>query len=253
MGVLRQDYLPNRLLTEIQSTHVDQVISVQARQSVRETDWLLEQASNNDWIRGVVGWLPIAQSSLDSELQRLRSYAKLKGLRHVVQDEPDPEFLDSKPFNAGISKLKDYGLVYDILIFARQLPMAIRFVDRHPTQTFVVDHIAKPVVASSQFDHEWKTQFRELAKRENVYCKFSALVTEVRDPEWTVEMLRPYWDVALAAFGPARLMFGSDWPVCLLRSTYADWVAAVSMLTSRLSDDEQAAFWGKTASKAYGL
>jgi L-fuconolactonase len=131
--------------------------------------------------------------------------------------------------------------------------MAIRFVDRHPDQRFVLDHIAKPVIESEGIDKQWEKDFRELAKRPHVACKFSALVTEVRDPNWTVQMLRPYWDVALDAFGPDRLMFGSDWPVCLLRATYADWVATVSMFAAELNRDEEAKFWGGNANRAYKL
>ena len=253
MQVLRRDFVPKDLRTEIDSTHIDYVVSVQARQEVVETRYLLDFANSNPFIRGVVGWVPLAHSSVAKVLESFQSEGKLKGVRHVVQDEPDETFLDRDDFNAGMRILRSFGLVYDLLIFGKQLPMAIRFVDRHASQRMVLDHIAKPVIKSGGIDKQWEKDFRELAKRPNIDCKFSALVTEVRDPEWTVELLRPYWDVALEAFGPDRLMFGSDWPVCLLRSTYADWVAAVSMLAEGLSETERGKFWGGNANRAYNL
>jgi len=253
MQVLRRDFAPKNLLAETQATHIDYVVSVQARQEIQETRFLLDYAKNNSWIKGVVGWVPLAQNSIAKVLDSFQDQSLLKGVRHVVQDEPDEKFLDRDDFNAGIKLLRSFKLVYDILIFGKQLPMAIRFVDRHPNQPFVLDHIAKPVIAASGIDRQWEKDFRELAKRPNVDCKFSALVTEVRDPTWTVELLRPYWDVALEAFGPDRLMFGSDWPVCLLRSSYADWVAAVSVLAKDLSPQQQANFWGGNANRAYNL
>jgi L-fuconolactonase len=229
------------------------VISVQARQSLAETEFLLQHAKAHPWIRGVVGWVPLADPTVGSILERWEQQPLLKSVRHVVQDEPDDRFLDHEAFNAGIRALRQFDLAYDILIFGRQLPMTLRFVDRHPEQRFVLDHIAKPVIATAKWDSEWEKGFRELAKRPNVMCKFSALVTEVRDPAWDIALLSPYWDVALDAFGPDRLMFGSDWPVCILRSSYADWVAAVSVYASELSPDEQAKFWGGNAARAYKL
>ncbi len=253
MRVLQRDYLPTDLKREIDATHVDAVISVQARQMLKETKFLLEHAKDNPWILGVVGWVPLADKNIASILEPLSHEKKLKGVRHVVQDEPDDRFLDNEDFNNGIRALRKFDLAYDILIFGRQLPMTLRFVDRHPEQRFILDHIAKPIIEAAKWDRDWETGFRELARRPNVTCKFSALVTEVRDPEWNLELLRPYWKVALDAFGADRLMFGSDWPVCLLRSSYADWVATASVFASELSESEQAKFWGGNATRAYKL
>ena len=253
MQVLRRDFAPKDLLEQTESTHIDYVVSVQARQEIQETRFLLDYAQKNSWIRGVVGWVPLAQPAIAKVLDSFQGETLLKGVRHVVQDEPDEKFLDREDFNAGIRLLRSFKLVYDLLVFGKQLPMTIRFVDRHPNQPFVLDHIAKPVIEANHFDKQWEKDFRELAKRPNVDCKFSALVTEVRDPEWTIELLKPYWDVALDAFGPDRLMFGSDWPVCLLRSSYADWVAAVSVLVKDLPPQQQANFWGGNANRAYHL
>lgn len=253
MSVLQRDFGPADLLAEIEAMGIDGVISVQARQSLEETQWLLEIAAQHPYIRGVVGWLPLANSDVRQEMERLSHDPLLKSVRHVVQDEVDDAFILGQDFNRGVALLKDFDLVYDILIFAKQLANTIRFVDQHPAQQFVLDHIAKPTIAAGEFDAHWAIHFRELAKRPNVTCKFSALVTEVRDREWTIAALQPYWDVALEAFSPARLMFGSDWPVCLLRSQYSAWVSAVEQLASQLSTSEQSDFWGGTACRAYDL
>jgi len=186
-------------------------------------------------------------------LGEFAAHPKLVGVRHVVHDEPDDDFILRENFNAGIRQLSKYGLVYDILIFARHLPQTLTFVDRHPGQPFVVDHIAKPVIRGSAFDASWDRQLRDLARRENVSCKLSGMVTEVRDAEWNADLLRPYYETVLEAFGPRRVMFGSDWPVCLLRASYAAWVAAVTELASALSAHEQAAFWGGNAARIYHL
>ena len=253
MSVLRKDFLPQLLLAETQSTHVDGVISVQARQSSEETSWLLSMAAANDWIMGVIGWLPLASASIRETMSRFRNEKKLCGLRHVVQDEQDNSFLDRTDFNKGIQAIKAFGWTYDLLIYARQLPFAIPFVDRHPEQLFVLDHIAKPTIQSGTHDGDWDRNLRELAKRPNVYCKFSGVVTEVRDTSWSVPTIQAYWDTAIDAFGADRLMFGTDWPVCLLKATYADWVAAVSVLASKLTENEQSKFWSRNAMRAYRL
>ena len=253
MSGLRKDFLPQLLLAETQSTHIDGVISVQARQSEEETIWLLSLASNHDWIMGVVGWLPLASTTIRETMSRFRDEKKLCGLRHVVQDEQDDGFLARADFNEGIRAIKAFGWTYDLLLFARQLPFAIPFVDRHPEQLFVLDHIAKPTIRSGTRDADWDRNLRELAKRPNVYCKFSGVVTEVLDPSWSIPQIQPYWDTAIEAFGAGRLMFGIDWPVCLMKASYADWVAAASVLTSKLSESEQAQFWSQNAMRAYRL
>lgn len=253
MDCLRKSFLPEDLRKQIQAASIDQVISVQARQSLAETRWLLKLAEQHDFIAGVVGWVPLGEAAVVAELEQLASAGKLKGVRHVVQDEPDPEFILGEQFNRGVASLLDFELIYDILIFGRQLGPTIRFVDRHPRQTFVLDHIAKPTIRTGNLDEQWSRDIRELAKRPNVWCKFSGVVTEVREPDWSLATLEPYWQVALEAFGPQRLMFGSDWPVCLLKTSYLDWISTVKHLTSQLSSYEQQAFWGGNAQTAYRL
>ncbi|MCA9128520.1 MAG: amidohydrolase family protein [Planctomycetales bacterium] len=253
MAVLRSDYGPRQLQAEINATGINSVVSVQARQSIEETDWLLEIATDHEFVAGVVGWLPLADDSLRSELERLVASPKLKALRHVVQDEPDDQFILGREFNLGVGLLKQFDLVYDILIFAKHLSNTVRFVDQHPEQQFVLDHIAKPTITAESFDDQWAADLRELAKRENVACKFSGVVTEVRQGHWSIETIRPYWVVALESFGPRRLMFGSDWPVCLLQTDYVRWVHTVQQLASELSTTEQDQFWRGTALATYKL
>lgn len=252
MRVIRRDFLPTDLAATLKAERVDGVVSVQARQTVEETRWLLSLAKENAFIKGVVGWVPLAEKSVGNLLDELKAAPQLKGVRHVVQGEPDPKFLEGTAFNAGLREVTARGLVYDILIFARQLPAAIAFVDRHPNQIFVLDHIAKPVVQSLP-DPTWARNMRELARRENVYCKFSGVVTEVPGWRWTPELLRPYFDVVAEAFGPARLMFGSDWPVCLVASEYARWIDFVEKCAAPLSSGERARLLGGTATEAYKL
>ena len=253
MGVLRQDFLAPQLREIASDNHIDGFVTVQARQTIQESRDLLAISEAEPLIRGVVGWAPLASPEIGGVLDGLCESPSLKGIRHVVQDEPDDEFLLGKAFNTGVAMLKDHGLVYDVLIYARHLPVAHQFVQLHPDQSFVLDHIAKPTVRSSGFNQQWERGVRQLAEVETVTCKFSGVATEVRDASWSIETVRPYWDLALEAFTPKRLMFGSDWPVCLLRTEYKRWLDVVRQLAGELSDDEQADIFAGTASRIYDL
>jgi len=252
MAAIRRDFLPADLRREISQARVDGVVAVQARQTVEETEWLLQLANENGFIRGVVGWVRLRDPDVGKVLKKLAVNPKLRGVRHVVQTEPDDRFILGSDFNRGIKLLKQFGLTYDILIYERQLPPAIEFVDRHPDQVFVLDHIAKPRIRDNLLE-PWRKNIRELARRENVYCKFAGLVTEAHYEQWTEDQLKPYVDTVLEAFGPRRLMFGSDWPVCLVACSYTRWHEIVTRFVSRLSANDQAWIFGKTAIKAYGL
>jgi len=252
MAPIARDFLPQDLQQVLTSSGMQGSIAVQARQSLEETQSLLNFAQGFSFIRGVVGWAPIASPELPQVLERFRHFQKLKGFRHVVQDEPDDTFLLRSDFNAGIALFKHYGFVYDILIFERQLPAAISFVDRHPTQVFVLDHIAKPRIRDRVLE-PWRTNIRELARRENVYCKLSGMVTEAHCTQWSLPDLSPYFEAVLDAFGPKRLMAGSDWPVCLLAATYQTWFSTLRELISRLSPAEQEMILGGVATKVYSL
>jgi len=252
MAVLKRDYLPGDLRQATAAAGVDGVVSVQARQTIEETEWLLDLADRHEFIRGVVGWVPLASERVREDLERLAERPKLRAVRHVLQDEPDDNYVLRDDFNRGIRQLKDFGLRYDILVFERHLPQTIRFVDRHPEQIFVLDHLAKPRIRDHVIS-PWRENLRELARRPNVWCKLSGLVTEADHQSWTEKQLRPYMDVALDAFGPTRLMFGSDWPVCLLACGYQRWYQIVREFASRLSPDEHDCLFGKTAVDAYDL
>jgi len=252
MGVLKRDFLPPDLEKELHRAEIDGAIAVQARQTVDETAWLLNLADQSAFIRGVVGWAPFASKNFPADLDHFRSCPKVKGLRHVIQDEVDDNFILNPAFNRGIARLKETGLIYDILIFERHLLAAIRFVDRHPQQTFVLDHVAKPSIRSRVMD-PWRSNIRELARRDNIYCKISGMVTEADWLAWTAEDLRPYFEVVLEAFGPQRLMAGSDWPVCLLATSYTRWFEVLNIFLKDLSATEREQILGGTACGVYNL
>ena len=252
MKAIQRDFMPEELQEEIATAGVDGVVSVQARQSLAETEWLLRLAAKYDFIKGVVGWVELVSPKVGAELERFAANRKLKSVRHVVQAEPDEKFILRGDFNRGIRELKKLSLVYDILIFERQLPQAIQFVDAHPSQVFVLDHLAKPRIKDGLFE-PWNKNLRELAKRPNIYCKVSGLVTEADYATWTDAQLQPYLNAALEAFGPRRLMFGSDWPVCLVTCGYARWHQLVTSWVAGLSPDERARVLGGTAAEAYKL
>ena len=212
MKSLRRDFEVPDLERVTRESGVQGTVAVQARQTIEETEWLLDIAEHHPFILGVVGWVPLDKEDAAPLLERFAQHPRLKAVRHVLHDEPDDFYMLRADFNRGVSMLRSYGLAYDILIFERHLPQTLQFVDRHPEQVFVVDHIAKPRIRDGLFS-PWREQMEELAKRENVYCKVSGMVTEADWKTWTATNLRPYFDVVLSAFGPGRLMFGSDWPV----------------------------------------
>ena len=252
MELLQRDYLPQNLKDEIDKVGVEGVVSVQADQSIKETEQLLGYADSHDFILGVVGWLPLSDQGVENLMERYSSNPLLKGIRHVVQDEPDDRFILDEAFNRGVEKLRKYNLVYDILIYERQLGSTIEFVDRHKGQVFVLDHVAKPRIQDKVME-PWKTQMKELAKRENVFCKLSGMATEANWQNWQPEDLHPYMEVALDAFGAKRLMFGSDWPVARLAVEYHSWIDLCRMFVSSLTLDEQGLIGGEVAREVYDL
>lgn len=252
MAVIQRDFLPEHLLAEMAAAGVDGAISVQARQSLAETAWLLDLAQRCERLRGVVGWVPLCEPTVEGVLERLAVSPALRGVRHVVQGEPDDEFILRPDFNRGIAALRRFDLAYDILILERHLPATLRFVDRHPQQRFIVDHIAKPRVRDGLLE-PWASRLRELARRPHVCCKLSGVVTEADPRAWTVEQVRPYLQTVLEAFGPERVLFGSDWPVCLVACPYGRWLDIVRAALADFTAAEQAAILGGNASRAYRL
>jgi L-fuconolactonase len=252
MSELRRDFLPRDLMREIAAAGIDGTVAVQARQTIEETRWLLQQAEECDAIRGVVGWAPIAGENFPEVMEEFEDRPKLKGLRHVIQGERDENYILREDFNSGIRAMLGSGLVYDILIYERQLPQAIEFVDEHPEQVFVLDHIAKPLIAAGVMA-PWTQRMRELGQRENVWCKVSGMVTEADWSEWNAETLRPYLDVVVEAFGVGRLIAGSDWPVCLVACEYGRWFEVLRDYFGGFSEVERDAVFGGTAVDVYGL
>jgi L-fuconolactonase len=252
MAVLRRDFLPADLFQEMATAGVTGAIAVQARQSLEETEWLLELASSNEWMMGVVGWIPLEDADVEGEIERLAANPKFKAVRHVIQDEPDPAFMLRPDFQRGLGLLPRFGLVYDLLIYERQLPEAIHLVDEHRDVTFVLDHIGKPRIRDGLFA-PWRELIRELARRENVFCKISGMATEAGWRSWAEADLRPYWETVLDGFSPSRLMFGTDWPVLLLAGTYVQWTRIVRGWVGRLTKTEQEAILSGTAARVYGV
>jgi len=252
MAAIRRDFVPETLKETLAGTGVEGVVSIHARQSLEETGWLMELASENEFIKGIVGWLHLTSENISDLLDQYASNQWLKGVRHVVQGEPDPEFILGKAFNHGVSLLKSHNLVYDILIFDHQLPNAIRFVDLHPDQSFVIDHIAKPKIKINEIS-DWRKNIKEIARRPNVFCKISGMVTEADFRLWTPAQLQPYIDGVLEAFGPGRLLFGSDWPVCLVATSYRTWLETVKNALPGLSASEKSGIFGLNAKEIYNL
>ena len=251
MRAIRRDFLPGDLEGTLAPNGIDGCIAVQADQSDDETRFLLDLADRHPFIRAVVGWVDLRSRKLAATLEALAGRAKLRGIRHVAQAEPD-DFLEQEDVIHGIREVGRAGLTYDILIAERQLPAALALTARLPDQPFVLDHLAKPRIKDGAIE-PWETRMRELARRPNVYCKISGLVTEADWTGWRPEHLRPYLDVAFDAFGADRVLFGSDWPVCLVAAPYDRVLGVIVEYAAALSATEREALFGGNAMRVYGL
>ncbi|HZQ92439.1 MAG TPA: amidohydrolase family protein [Terriglobales bacterium] len=257
MQVLRRDFLPAELTREMASGGVDACIAVQADQSEAETDFLLDLAAKNVAITGVVGWTDLRSPRLAERLEHYARKPKLRGFRHIVQAEPDRRFLLRPDFLAGVRTLRQHNFTYDILIYANQLPAAIDFVAACPGQRFVLDHIAKPAIAKWQRGPgefaDWQSGIQRLASSPEVFCKLSGLVTEASWKTWRPGDFTPYLDVVFDAFGAGRLMFGSDWPVCLLAASYSQVKKLIADYVAPLPLAQREGIFGGNAVRFYGL
>lgn len=251
MESIQKDFLPADLNPLLIENKFSACVAVQASQTEEETNFLLELANQNDFIKGVVGWVDLSNDTILDRLNYFSKYDKLKGFRHVVQGEPD-DFMYRKDFRNGINGLKSYNYTYDILIFHRQLTAAIDLVSTFPNQAFVVDHIAKPDIKSGEII-SWKKGIKEIAKAENVMCKISGMVTEANWNLWRPDDLKPYLDIIFENFGANKLMFGSDWPVCNLAANYSQVVTIVESYITQLSVEEQNQIWLENAKTFYNL
>jgi len=252
MAVLRRDFVPSELVREMSAAGIDASIAVQADQSEAETRFLLSLAAASPEIAGVVGWIDLRAPDIAERLQHWSRYERLRGFRHIAQAELDDRFLVQPEFVRGVRALAEHGFTYDILIYPRQLPAAIELAQKAPEQRFVLDHIAKPPIASGEMS-AWREGIRKLAQNLNVFCKLSGLVTEAEWRGWRASDFRPYLDVVLEAFGPERLMFGSDWPVCLLAASYKQVVQLVTDFVRAAAPEAEAKIFGENALRFYSV
>jgi len=251
MQVIQKDFLPDDLAPLLRENKFEGCISVQADQSEAETNFLLDLANQYAFIKGVVGWVDLRAPFVDERLNQYSKQTKLKGIRHVVQSEP-AGFLQQKEFLRGIKALKNYNLTYDILIKEHQLEETLKFVSQFPDQQFVIDHIAKPRIGK-EGRNTWEKNLAAVAAFDNVCCKLSGLVTEADWRNWTYTDFTPYLDAVLAFFGPKRVMYGSDWPVCLVAGSYADQLGIIERYVSPFSDSEKQLIMGKNVVRFYNL
>ena len=249
---LPRDFLPEHLAPLLRAAKLDGCVAVQARQSLEETRWLLGLAAQHNFIRGVVGWVDLRSENLTEQLAAFANNPRFAGVRHVVQDEPDNNFLLQPKFVRGIAELQFFDLAYDLLIFPHQLPAAIQLLRKFPRQRFVLDHIAKPYIKRKEL-WPWAGQIRELAQLPNVFCKVSGMVTEANWTSWKVSDFTPYLDVVFEAFTSRRIMYGSDWPVCLLSAGYGRVYDLAASYCQKLSSAEQERVFGATAVEFYRL
>jgi L-fuconolactonase len=248
---LQRDWLPADLEIEAAKVGITGSVAVQARQTVEESRWLLQLADQSPFIRGVVGWVDLRAETVENDLAALAKHRKFVGVRHVVQSELS-DFMLQPEFMRGLAKLKQFNLAYDLLLFPKHLPSAVKVVSQLPEQRFVLDHIAKPMVRAGLIQ-TWKDDLKELARHPNVFCKISGLVTEAKMPGWKPEDFRPYLDVVMEAFGEDRVMFGSDWPVCLLGGSYEQIYRLASEYFAQFSEEVRRKFFGATAASFYRL
>jgi len=250
MNKLKRDFLPSDLHAELDAMQFQGSIAVQARQSLDETRWLLKLSEQNDFIKGVVGWVDLCSPDVETQLQEFTEFSKLVGIRHVIHDEPDIDFMLRDNFKRGIDALTKYNLVYDLLLFPEHLSRATQLIDAFPDQIFVLDHIAKPRIKKQLYE-PWKSDIAELARHSNVYCKLSGMVTEADWHNWKESDFTPYLDHVISCFGTQRLMLGSDWPVCTLAGSYRQTLQLVIDYLEQYPPSVQANILGGTCSKVY--
>ncbi|MGQ8875366.1 amidohydrolase family protein [Paenibacillus sp. TSA_86.1] len=252
MSVIQRSFLPEDLQPILTESGLSGCVAVQARQSLEETNWLLELADKHEFIKGVVGWVDLCSEEASSQLEKVAANPWLKGVRHVIQDEPDVKFVLRENFQQGIALLEQYNLAYDLLVSKEQLPYAVELVQKFPQQRFVIDHLAKPDIKAGVIS-PWKEAMEAMASYSNVHCKLSGMVTEADWNKWTQEDFTPYLDTVLRAFGSERVMYGSDWPVCTVAGTYAEVFNLLQTHVRSLPEAEQQLILGDNCASFYNL
>ncbi len=251
MKALRKDFLPADLGSVLKDNDVGGCITIQVDQTEEETNWLLSLAKKHSFIKGVVGWVDLNAVNVTESLEYFSTFPLLKGFRHILQNEL-PSFINQPSFVNGISKLRNYNFTYDILIYPKHLQKAYQLCKKNPDQLFVIDHLAKPLIKDAAID-DWKKQLQPFGELENVYCKISGMTTEANWNSWSPHDLKPYLDVVVEVFGTKRIMFGSDWPVCLVASSYHQWIQTIRDYFSVFNSDEQEKFYSGNANHFYHL
>ncbi|MCM3440290.1 amidohydrolase family protein [Metabacillus halosaccharovorans] len=252
MSELKRDFLPKSLKGLLKSIHFDGSIVVQARQSLEETRWLLELAQKYDFIKGIVGWVDLCSPDVKIQLNQFANNPYLKGVRHVIHDEANDQFMLSEEFQRGISVLKDFSLTYDLLLFPKHIPYALQLVEKFPEQLFVLDHIGKPDIKNKEISF-WKENLTKLAEYKNVYVKVSGMVTEADWKNWRKEDFKAYLDIVFNAFGPERVMIGSDWPVCTVSESYESVMGIVLDYVKQYASSYESQILGENCSRFYSL
>ncbi|HSI77576.1 MAG TPA: amidohydrolase family protein [Lunatimonas sp.] len=252
LSTLKRDFLPTDLKIVYAENKIDGCVAVQAAQTVEETRFLLDLAEKYDFIKGVVGWVDLRSASLGADLREFASFEKLKGFRHILQDEADPNYICQPDFQRGLEIIFDLGYTYDILVFPKQLKGALDTVSRFPNASFVIDHLAKPDIKHESIDY-WKDLMHEFKDFPNVFCKLSGMVTENDWRNWKKEDFYPYLDIMMEVFGEDRLMFGSDWPVCLLAASYGEVKGVLEAYLADFPEALQAKIWSENAIKFYKI
>jgi L-fuconolactonase len=252
MAAIRHDFLPQQLRSLLLENNIDGVIAVQADQTMEETNFLLRLAEENNFIKGVVGWVDLQAKDIENQLALLQPNKKLKGFRHILQSEPDDDFMLGSAFLKGIKALGKFDFTYDILVYPKHLSYVEKLVRKFGDQPFVIDHLAKPDIKKGGID-QWERNISRIATYPNVYCKLSGMITEADWKHWKKEEIYPYIDAVIEAFDTNRIMFGSDWPVCLVAGPYAEVVDLVRDYIDFFSNDEKNEMLGGNATKFYNL
>ncbi|RFS24897.1 amidohydrolase [Chitinophaga silvatica] len=252
MHRIRRDFMPEDLAPVYAANGIDGCVAVQVDQTPADTTFLLNLAAQHDFIKGVVGWVDLRADDISAQLEQYTKFPKLKGFRHIVQGEPDNRFLLGNDFCRGISALSDFNFTYDILVYPKQLPAVEEFVLKFPDQRLIIDHLAKPEIKRQEFS-TWAAHMKKIAQSPNVYCKVSGMVTEADWERWKPADFRPYLETVLEAFGPQRLVYGSDWPVCLVAAAYNEQKKLINDFISTLAANEQANIMGGNAITFYQL
>ncbi len=252
MKEIQRNFLPNDISLTMKEQQFDGVIAVQADQSLRENDFLLELAQAYALIKGIVGWVDLQSKDVENQLAHYAKFPKMKGFRHIVEAEDDPDFMMRDNFLQGIEALSKYGFTYDLLIKPKHYSSTLNCVKSNPQQAFMLDHIAKPPIKSQAFD-EWTSFISELSEHPHVFCKLSGLATEADWKHWELDHFNVYIEHVIRCFGIDRMLFGSDWPVCLLAGSYTDSLNIVEGHLKNFTEEERKGFWGLNAVAFYGL